>query len=119
MSLYTSSARLAWPVHQDKTNRHIIFALRRVSVQGSLPIRRGNSVQSIAHISADIIIPVLVQRQSAAGVLDEEVEHADLVVAKLGQLRDDMVGDEVRAARAGGEREGLLEPGHFCRSTVG
>ena len=45
-------------------------------------------------------------------MLHEEIEHADLVVADLWQLRQDLVGDEVGAAAARGQGEGFLEPGH-------
>jgi hypothetical protein len=78
-----------------------------------LPISRRNPIQRIAHIGAHILVPVLVQRERAAGVLYEEVEHADFVIAEFGELGQDFVGYEVGAARAGGEGEGFLEPGHF------
>lgn len=99
--------------------RHIILALRGMSVQIALLIGRGNAVQSIAHIRADIVVKVLVERDGAAGMLDEQVEHADLVVAQFGELGEDIVGDEVGAAGAGGEREGFLKPGHGGRMGMG
>lgn len=83
-----------------------------------LPIRRRNPVQRIAHIGAHILVPVLVQRERAAGVLHEQVEHADFVIAEFGELGEDFVGYEVGAAGARGEGEGFLEPGHFCGSLV-
>lgn len=46
-------------------------------------------------------------------MLNEEVEESAFVVADFGQFVDDGVGDEIAAARAGGERELFLEPGHF------
>ena len=79
-----------------------------------LPIRRRNSVQRIAHIGAHILVPVLVQRERAAGVLDKQVEHADFVVADFGELGEDFVGYKVGAAGARGQGEGFLEPGHFA-----
>lgn len=43
-------------------------------------------------------------------MLDEEVEEAGLIGFYLGELFEDVFGYEVGAARAGGEREGFLEP---------
>jgi len=91
-----------------KTYRHIIFALRRMTVQVPLLIHRGNAIKSVAHIGSNIIIPVLVQRKRATGVLHEQVQHADFVVANLGNLLENMVGDEVGAAAAGGKSEVFL-----------
>lgn len=45
-------------------------------------------------------------------MLHKQIQHADLVVADLGQFGEDVVGDEVGAAAAGGEGEVFLEPGH-------
>lgn len=106
------SKHLQQELNWRTTNRHIVLALGRVSIQIPLAIRRGNAVQRVTHVSADIVVPVFVQREGAASVLDEEMEHADLVIAELGEFGDNMVGDEVGAAGAGGEGEGLLEPGH-------
>ena len=87
-----------------------------MAIQIPLPIRRSNAIEGITHIGTDIIIPVLVQRERTAGVLDEQVQHADLVVADLGQFREDLVGDEVGAAGARGEGKLFLEPGHCGRA---
>lgn len=78
-----------------------------------LLIVRRNPVQRITHISAHIFVPILVQRQCAGGMLNEKIEEAAFVVADFGEFVDDGVGDEVAAARAGGEGELFLEPGHF------
>jgi hypothetical protein len=43
-------------------------------------------------------------------VLDEEVEQAGFVRFYLGQLFEDVIGDEVGPTGAGGEGEGFLEP---------
>lgn len=83
-------------------------------IQIPLPVLRGNPVQRITHIRAHVVIPVLVEGECATRVLHEEVEHADFVVADFGEFGDDVVGDEVGPARAGGEGELFLEPGHFC-----
>jgi hypothetical protein len=69
-----------------------------------------NAVQRIAHVGAHIVVVVLVQRQRARRVLDEQRQEARLVLAQLRQLARDDVRDEVRAARARGERELFLEP---------
>lgn len=89
-----------------------------MTIQISLPIIRRNPIQRITHISPDIIVPILIQRQRTTRVLHEEVQHADLVVADLGELGEDGVGDEVGAAAAGGEGEVLLEPGHCVWCSV-
>lgn len=64
-----------------------------MTVQNPLPILRRNAIQGIAHILPNILVEVFVQAQRAAGVLDEEVEHADFVVAELGEFGDDVVCD--------------------------
>jgi len=43
-------------------------------------------------------------------VLDEQIQQADLVLLNLGKLLQHRVGDEVGAARLGGQGELLLEP---------
>lgn len=43
-------------------------------------------------------------------MLDEEVEEPGFVGFYFGEGGEDFVGYEVRAARAGGEGEGFLEP---------
>ena len=70
-----------------------------------------NPVQSRAHVCAHILVPVLVQRQRAGSVLDEEVEQPGFVVFNLRELFQDCVGYEVGAPAARGEGELLLEPG--------
>lgn len=62
-------------------------------IQIPLPILRRNPIQRIAHICTHIVIPVLVERERAARVLDEEVQHADFVGAEFGEFGDDVVGD--------------------------
>ena len=89
-----------------------------MAIQLALRIRRRNAIQSIAHISPNIIIPVLIQRERTAGVLDEQVQDADLVVADFRDLGQDMVGDEVGAATAGGQSEVFLGPGHGGSNVV-
>ena len=105
-----------------------------------LPLGPGlgdDSVQSIAHIGSDILhtlslptaqaassqgrekqetnlVPVLIQTQCAARVLDEQVQQPHLVRPDLGQLLEDRVGDEVGAAGARGEREVFLGPHGFA-----
>lgn len=46
-------------------------------------------------------------------MLDEEIEEADFVVLQFRKIVGDLVGDEVAAPRFGGQRDGLLEPGHL------
>lgn len=70
------------------------------------------AVERVAHVGAHVVVPVLVQAQRAARVLDEQVQQADLVLPDLGDGADDVVGHEVRAARPRRERELLLGPRH-------
>jgi hypothetical protein len=97
---------------KNETYRHVILPLRAMPVQIPLLVVRRNTVQCVAHIGADILVPVFVQRERARSVLDEQVEEPDFVVFDFGQFVDHAVGDEVAASRARGERELLLEPGH-------
>lgn len=96
----------------NPTHRHIILTLRRMTIKITLTIHRRNAIKSITHISADIVIPVLIERERAASVLHKQVQHADLVVTNLGDLRHNMIGDEIRAATARWQSESFLEPGH-------
>ena len=94
--------------------RHIILPLGRMPIQIPLPIHRRQPIQRIAHILAHLVIPVLVERQPAARVLDEQVQQADFVVAEFGEFGGDVVGDEVAAAGARGKSKRLLKPGHVA-----
>lgn len=82
-------------------------------IEVPLAVIRRNSLQRISHVRAHVVVPIFVQRQRAARVLHEQVQQANFVVAKLGELGDDFVGDEVGAAGARGEGECFLEPRHF------
>jgi hypothetical protein len=90
--------------------RHIIWTLGIVSVYATFAIFGDYAVEGIGHVGAHIFVPVLVQRESARCVLDEEVQETRLVVFDLWELFDDGVCDEVGAARARGECELFLEP---------
>jgi hypothetical protein len=90
---------------------HIITALSIMSVQSlALLVLRHNAVQRRAHVRAHILIPVLVQGQRARCMLDEEVQQAGFVVFDLGDFFEDVVGNEVGAARSAGEGKGFLCP---------
>jgi len=90
--------------------RHIILPLSTMSIQITRLIHRHNPIQRITHILPYILIPILIQRQRAARMLHEQMQQSDLDVAQLRQFGQDVVGDQVGAARARWEREGLLEP---------
>lgn len=75
-------------------------------------IVRHNPLQSVGHIGLYVVVPVLVERERARGVLDEEVEEADLDGGdERGDLGFDVWGYEVAAAGLGGEGESFLGPG--------
>jgi hypothetical protein len=83
---------------------------------GPLLVLWHNAIERITHVGADIVVVVFIQRQRARRVLDEQRQQARLVLLELRQLARDDVGDEVRAARARGERELFLEPARSCLS---
>ena len=92
--------------------RHIVGAFGRVAVQRAFPVFRRQSVQRIAHIRAHVRVPVLVEAQTARRVLHEQVQDPGLVLLDFRQFFDDLVRDQVAAARAGGQGDLFLEPGH-------
>ena len=79
-------------------------------VHAAFPVLGDHPVQRIAHVGAHVLVPVLIEAERARRVLDEEVQQARLVLLDLGELLDDRVGDEVGAARLGGEGELFLGP---------
>lgn len=93
--------------------RHIVAAFRIVPIQPlPAPFVLGNDpVQSVGHVGAHVAIVVLIEREGAGRVLNEEGQKAGLVVGDFGEGRGDVRGYEVGAAATGGEGEGLLEPG--------
>lgn len=96
-------------------SRHIIQSLVVMPVQHALLILRRKTVQRISHILTHSRVGVLVERETAGGMLDEEVHHADFEVLDLRDLACDFVGDEVAAAGFGGEGELFLDEGHAGR----
>lgn len=83
--------------------RHVIAALCIVPIQAlALFVLGHNAVQRRAHVSAHILVEVFVERQRARRVLDEEIEQPRLVLLDFRDFLENMVGDEVAAAGAGG-----------------
>lgn len=85
-----------------------------MSIQLSLAILRRNTIQRIAHISPDILVPILIQRQRARRVLDKQVQQAHFVGPELRQLAHNVIGDEIAAPRSRGQGDGFLGPGHLA-----
>ena len=96
-------------------SRHIIQSLVIVPVQHTLLIFRRKAVQRVSHVGAYCGIGILVERETAGSVLDEEVHDADFEVLDLWDLAGDLVGDEVATARLGREGELFLEERHAGR----
>jgi len=96
-------------------SRHVIQPLVIMSVQHTLLILRRKTVQRISHVGAHSRIGILVERETAGSVLDEEVHDADFEVLDLWDLAGDLVGDEVAAARLGREGELFLDERHAER----
>lgn len=100
---------------------HVIAAFCVVSVEspcspflGRDPVVFGDdAVEGVGHVGADIGVVVLVERERAGCVLDEEGEQAGFVGGDFGELGVDVRGYEVGAPAARGEGEGFLEPGTF------
>jgi hypothetical protein len=92
---------------------HIIRALGIMPIQSFLAawVLGHDAVQRVGHVGAHVRVEVLIERERAGCVLDEEIEESGLVGFYLGELFEDVLGYEVGAARAGGEGEGFLEPG--------
>jgi hypothetical protein len=103
--------------HQTALNvpGHIIQPLVIMPIQHALFVLRRKAVQRISHVSAHSRVGVLVEREGARSVLDEEVHDANFEVFELGELACDFVRDEVTASGFGGQRELLLEERHAGR----
>lgn len=63
-----------------------------------LLILRHQSVQRVRHVRSHVVIPVLVEAERAARVLDEEIQEADFVRGDFGEGGRDVVGYEVGTA---------------------
>lgn len=73
--------------------RHIIAALCVMQIQAlTLLVLGHNAIQRRAHVRAHILVEILIERQRARSVLDEEVEQACLVLFYLGDFFQDVVG---------------------------
>lgn len=94
--------------------RHVVWAFVAVPVEVFALGTGfgGDTIEGVAHVGTDILVPVLIEAEGAAGVLDEEVQQADLVVADGGQLVEDDIRYEVRATRPGRQGEVFLVPRH-------
>lgn len=71
---------------------------------------RRDPIEGVGHVGPDLLVPVLVDAERAARVLHEQVHQPDPVRRDLRQGRHHLGRDQVAAARAGGQGEGLLEP---------
>lgn len=75
----------------------------------------GDAIEGVAHVGADVVVPVLVEAQRAARVLHEQVQQADPVLPDLRHLPRHVVRHQVRPPRSRRQRELFLEPGHRRR----
>ncbi len=80
-----------------QTDRHVVWAFGVMPVQllSVRPRLRYELVEGIAHVRPHVRIPILIQAQSAAGMLHEEIEQANFVRLDLRKGRNDDVGYEV------------------------
>lgn len=62
----------------------------------------------------NILIPVLVQRQGATGVLHKQLQDTDFVIFDLWHLLHHLISDEITASALGRQGELLLRPRHGC-----
>lgn len=61
---------------------------------------------------------VFIQSQGAARMLHKQVQQPDFVTANLGECADNLVSDEIRTPRLGGQCKLFLEPSHFTGTRV-
>src|SRR5438874_9185705 len=76
---------------------HVVGALERV--RPVVGVLGDGGVDPGPEVAADRRARVLVQRQGRRGVADEHVRDPRLEALELGNRTDDLVGDEVEAAR--------------------
>ncbi len=103
---------------EKKPYRHVVGALGAVAVQvlAAGAGGGGDAVEGVAHVGADVVVPVLVEGERAARVLHEQVQQPDAVLPQLRlQLLHHVLRHQVRAPRPRRQRELLLEPGHRGR----
>lgn len=96
---------------------HIVAALQDVLVGGK--VFGCQTIEDGFHVGADIRVTVLVDGQSAAGVLAEEVQQPSL--GERGQLPHDVARDEMEAPRKGTKGNFLLlnhkKNGFWCKNS--
>lgn len=97
---HATNARTLHGAKDLGTNRHIVRTLGRMSVH--LSVLGNEPIQGITHVDLNILVPILVDGQCARGMLNEEVEEADLVISDLGKLLLDLFRDEVAAPTSTG-----------------
>lgn len=87
---------------------HVVGALVVVLIVGRI---FGHIFIEVAlEILSDGGVGVFVEREAGGGVMDEDMGEPDTIVAQPGELLRDFMGDQVKAARIGGETKGLLRP---------
>lgn len=84
-----------------------------VTLQGVLPARlslRHQAVHGESHVMPHVGVIILVDGQATTGVLDHEVQQPHL--RQLGQVTDNLAGDEMKSAWA--RLQGELYLLHIC-----
>lgn len=90
--------------------RHIVRPLEGVLVVGGT--FRNHLLEMAFQVSAYVGIGVLIDRQGGRGMLQEEMEEPDLDLTDLGQRREDLLRDQVKASRTSGQGTLSLDPIH-------
>ncbi len=89
---------------------HIVGTLARVNVGSRF---RGDPVQRRLHIYLNIRISILVDRQGCRRVLQKDVQQAHGNATQFSSCVQNIMSDQVQAARSGSQRDSILVPWHW------
>ena len=89
--------------------RHVVGAFARMPIGKRF---RSDRLQGVFQIVGDVGIGVFVNRQRCRGMLQEQVEQSHADFPQFRQGRQDLLGDEMKPTRLGGELNRSLQPRH-------
>ena len=70
------------------------------------------TIQSRFHIGTDIRVRIFIDRQARRGVLQENLQDPDSNVLEFGHCRDDLAGNQMKAASVRTDPDRFLGPNH-------
>ena len=111
-------------------SRHVVATLGIVTIPTTALSRSSighcifwyKTIKSVGHVLSDLAVPIFIHSQRTASVLHEKVQQATLDVLDCWHGRDNILGDQMRAAtekRKGEKRLGIERSGHVSRSVEG